>query len=257
MPYCAEAAEPALETIPRRRRCPRQTLRSLAYVNLNEGNGGIVRDISEAGLAVQAVGALRAGQEVSLRFDLFSPKVRVDTRGRVAWADPSGQAGIELIETSARTRRALRDWLLNQMLSSAVISGRDSIFAVSREDDLTFSPTASFPIVLPPVATAEALAVPALDQAWFKLSERAFARLIDSLVLLCAVLLFSISSIVVMGGVPAWPLAAALLLTTATIFVAVYQILFSDSLCGATPGARLARLASGDNVEEDTGPRFR
>ena len=257
MPYCAEPAEPALETIPRRRRCPRQTLRTLAYVNLNEGNGGIIRDIAETGLAVQAVGALRAGQEVSLRFDLLSPRVRVDARGIVAWADPSGQAGIELLETSPRTRRALRDWLLNQMLSSAVVSGRDSIFAVSREDDLTFSPTASAPIVLPPVATAEVLAVPALNQTRFKISERAFARLIDGLVMLCAVLLFSISSIVVMGGVPAWPLAAALMFTTTMIFVAVYQILFSDSLCGATPGARLARLASGDRVEEDTGPRFR
>ena len=72
MPYCAEPVESAIQTIPRRRRCPRQTLRTLAYVNLNEGNGGIIRDISETGLAVQAVGALRAGQEVSLRFDLFT-----------------------------------------------------------------------------------------------------------------------------------------------------------------------------------------
>src|SRR5215470_16587680 len=107
MPYCAEPAEPALETIPRRRRCPRQTLRTLAYVTLNEGNGGIIRDIAETGLAVQAVGALRAGEEVSLRFDLLSPRVRVDTRGRVAWADSSGQAGIELVGTSPRVRRAL------------------------------------------------------------------------------------------------------------------------------------------------------
>jgi hypothetical protein len=256
MPYCADPAEPAVEIIPRRRRCPRQTLRTLAYVNLNEGNGGIIRDIAETGLAVQAVGALRAGQEVSLRFDLLSPRVRVDARGIVAWADPGGQAGIELLETSPRIRRALRDWLLTQMLSSAVISGRDSIFTVSREDDLTFSPTATVPIVLQPVATAEVLAVPALDQTWFKLSDRTFAMLIDGLVLLCAVLLFSISTIVVMGGVPAWPLAAALLFTTATIFVAVYQILFSDSFCGATPGARLARLAS-TSEEQQQPQRFR
>src|SRR5215468_4066120 len=121
MPYCAEMAESAVQTIPRRRRCPRQTLRTLAYVNLNEGNGGIIRDIAEDGLAVQAVGALRAGQEVSLRFDLLSPRVRVDARGRVAWADLSGQAGIELLNTTPRVRRALRDWLLMQMLASAAI----------------------------------------------------------------------------------------------------------------------------------------
>ncbi len=256
MPYCAEPAESAIQTIPRRRRCPRQTLRTLAYVNLNQGNGGIIRDISETGLAVQAVGALRAGQEVSLRFDLFSPKVRVDTRGRVAWAEPNGQAGIELLETSPRARRALRDWLLTQMLASAVISGRDSIFSVVREDELTFSPTAPAPIVLQPVAAGISPAV-VTDHSWFRFSERNFAMLLDTVVLLCAVLLFSISSIVVMGGVPAWPLAVPLLITTATIFVAVYLILFSDSLCGATPGARLARMASTNRIEEDTGPRFR
>jgi PilZ domain/RDD family len=256
MQYCAEPAETVVETIPRRRRCPRQTLRTLAYVNLNEGNGGIIRDIAETGMAVQAVGALRAGQEVSLRFDLLSPRVRVDARGRVAWADPSGQAGIELLEPTPRARRALRDWLLTQMLSSAVISGRDSIFSVVREDELTFSPTAPAPIILQPVAAGVSPAVVAA-QTWFKLSERTFAMLLDTVVLLCAVLLFSISSIVVMGGVPAWPLAVPLLITTATIFVAVYLIIFSDSLCGATPGARLARMASSSRVEEDIGQRFR
>ena len=60
-----------------------------------------------------------------------------------------------------------------------------------------------------------------------------------------------------MGGVPAWPLAVTLLLTIAIIFLAVYQILFSDFLCGATPGARLARLAIMDPAEEGQRQRFR
>jgi len=80
---------------------------------------------------------------------------------------------------------------------------------------------------------------------------------VDGLVLLCAVLLFSISSIVVMGGVPAWPLAVALLLTIATIFVALYQIVFSDFLFGATPGARLARLAAFGPAQQEQDQRFR
>ena len=89
MPYCAEIAETDAQVTPRRRRCPRQTLRTLAYVNLDQGNGGIIRDLTDSGIAVHAVAALRPGQEVSLRFDLLSPRVRVETRGRVAWADPS------------------------------------------------------------------------------------------------------------------------------------------------------------------------
>src|SRR5438094_9196663 len=140
MPYGADAAETDSQVTPRRRRCPRQTLRTLAYVNLDQGNGGIIRDLTDSGIAVHAVAALRPEQEVSLRFDLLSPRVRVETRGRVAWADPSGQAGIDFIGASPRVRRALRDWLLTQMLASAAISGRDSIFSAVRENELTFSP---------------------------------------------------------------------------------------------------------------------
>jgi hypothetical protein len=70
-------------------------------------------------------------------------------------------------------------------------------------------------------------------------------------------LLFSISCIAVMGGVPAWPIAGALLFTSAAIFLAIYQILFSEFLCGATPGARLARLAASGRMEEAPVPRFR
>jgi PilZ domain len=257
MQYCAEPAETAISISPRRRRSPRQTLRSLAYVTLDQGNGGIIRDLAESGIAVQAVAALRPEQEVSLRFDLFSPRVRVETRGRVAWADPSGQAGIELVGTSARARRALRDWLLTQMLAASAISGRDSIFAATRENELTFSAVTHAPILLQPEPTVAEGLQPSIACSWFTVSEHGFALLVDTLVLLCAILLFSVSSIVVMGGVPAWPLALALLFTTATIFVAVYQILFSDFVCGATPGARLARLAVGGLVEEEQDQRFR
>jgi len=259
MPYCAEPAETATQVSPKRRRCPRQTLRTLAYVNLDQGNGGIIRDLTDSGIAVHAVAALRPEQEVSLRFDLLSPRVRVETRGRVAWADPTGQAGIEFIGASPRVRRALREWLLVQMFASAVASGRDSIFAPAREDELTFSPILQAPILVDsdPTQFAGALPTARVACAWFRFSERTFSMLLDGLVLLCAVLLFSISSIVVMGGVPAWPLAAALLLTITTIFVAVYQIVFSDFLFGATPGARLARLAVSDRLEEDRDQRFR
>jgi hypothetical protein len=91
----------------------------------------------------------------------------------------------------------------------------------------------------------------------FSLKAHSFAIFVDMLVLTCAVLLFSVSSIAVMGGVPAWPLATILFIATSTIFGAVYQLLFSDLLCGESPGARLARLASGQSVVEEDPHRFR
>ena len=255
MAYCPEAVEFEAQVHPRRRRYSRQALRSLAYVKLDQANGGIIRDLTESGIAIQAVGRLHPGQELDLRFDLISPRVRVDARGRVAWADSSGQGGIQFVGMTPRMQRALRDWLLIQMFSAAAISGRDSMFS-SGAMELTFSVPARAAIVVEPTI-ADELESPRVEWGLFSLSTRSFSVFVDAVVLLCAVLVFAISSIAVMGGVPAWPLAAALLLTAATIFVAVYQVLFSDWLCGATPGRRLAGLASNPAGGEEYSQRFR
>src|SRR5690242_20924953 len=89
----------------RRRHHYRHQIHSLAYLNLDQFNGGILRNIGEAGVAVQAVASLSAGQQVFLRFDLANPRVRVEGTGRVAWADSFGQAGIQFLSLSQRARR--------------------------------------------------------------------------------------------------------------------------------------------------------
>jgi len=248
MGYWPEAVELEANVCPRRRRYPRQTLRSLAYVKLDQANGGIIRDLTESGMAIQAVGRLQPGQELDLRFDLISPRVRVDARGRVAWADAGGQAGIQFMGVTPRVQRSLRDWLLIQMLSAAVVSGRDSMFS-SAGTELTFSAVPQPAIVVEPEA-------PRVEWGLFSLSARGFSIFVDTVVLACAVLVFAISSIVVMGGVPDWPLATALLITAATIFLAIYQVIFSDWLCGATPGRRLAGMAA-EPAREEGVQRFR
>src|SRR6266566_4517968 len=109
MVYSPQLVELGPETHPMRRLYPRQTLRSLAYVKLDQSNGGIIRDLTESGMAIQAVGRLQPGQELDLRFELIAPRVRVDARGRVAWADSGGQAGIQFLGITLRMQRALRD----------------------------------------------------------------------------------------------------------------------------------------------------
>lgn len=237
----------------RRRSYPRHTLRSLAYVRLAEGNGGIIRDLTESGVAIQAVAPLHPGQEITLRFDLISPRVHVETHGRVAWANASGQGGIQFIALPRRTLVALKDWLLIQILSAAAISGRDTIFETAPAQ-LTLSASARPAILVDSLDVCEASH--SIHWGGLALSPRTFSIFVDTLVLLCAVLLFSVSSLAVMGGFPAWPLSTALLVTSTAIFVAVYQLLFSQSLYGATPGRRLARLAARTPSEEPL-QRFR
>src|SRR5215470_6726754 len=79
----------------------RHQIQSLVYVRLDEGNGGIIRNLSQDGAAVQAVGALRSGQVLRVRFDLLNPKTRVDVQAEVAWANPHGQAGIRFLDMPA------------------------------------------------------------------------------------------------------------------------------------------------------------
>src|SRR5271169_4807371 len=88
-----------------RRRHYRHHIRTLAYVNLDNGNGGIIRDLGDSGLAIQAVAPLLLNQQVFLRFELANPRVRVETTGRVAWVDPMGQAGVEFLTLSQRSAR--------------------------------------------------------------------------------------------------------------------------------------------------------
>ena len=124
------------------------------------------------------------------------------------------------------------------------------------EMELTFSAPVRAAIVVEPPA-AEEDESPRVEWGIFSFSAYSFSIFVDALVLACAVLVFAVSSIAVMGGLPAWPVATALLLTVSTIFVAVYMVLFSDFLWGATPGRRLAGLASNPEGGEEEAQRFR
>jgi hypothetical protein len=234
MGYWPESVEAEARVCPLRRRRPRVAVRSLTYVKLDDGNGGIIRDLTESGVAVQAVGPLQMGQEVQLRFEVNSPRVRVEARGRVAWADWGGKAGIQFLDVTPRGQRALRDWLLLQVLSAAAASGRDSMFS-SRELDLTFSA---------PRRTAIVVEAPGPWVEWggFSVSAPAVAIFVDAVVLVCALLVFAIGALVGMGGVQGWPMALALMVVTAGIFAAVYWGMFSW-VGGGTVGSRVAKAA--------------
>ena len=82
------------------RRCRyRRPFHNLAYVKLGADNGGILRDISDHGAALQAVAPLEAGQVVQLHFDLLGPhpgaprrRMDVEGLGRLGLSFRSGWA---------------------------------------------------------------------------------------------------------------------------------------------------------------------
>ena len=251
------------------RRFVRQPVQNLAYITIEQSNGGIMRDLGEGGCAVRLMAALEANRMLPLRFDLPSPRTRVEAVARVAWSESSGQAGLEFIGLSADARLRVKDWIFTQLLAAAhQASGANSIFIHKRlgeeATELLFSGAARVPIVLAqdPAPAAEPpsppRAVASNAGGWFSLSARTLAGLVDSLILLSAVLLFGVVAIAMTNLFPTWLLASALAVGATALFGAVYWFFFVLWI-GKTPGETLARMAcrdSGHPLEEEL-PRFR
>lgn len=99
----------------------RHELRTLTYVTLDQANGGIVRNLSHDGIAVQAVAAVRPRQQLRVRFELRYPKLRVETRGEVVWSTFSGQCGIRFLDLSPRLIRQIDEWIFGDLLQGLSI----------------------------------------------------------------------------------------------------------------------------------------
>jgi len=226
-----------------RRRFLRCPLRNLAYVQV-DGNGvGVLRDISEGGIATQAVSRLTKEQHVTLQIDLPSPKLHLEAQGRVAWTDSSGQSGLEFVNLSLARRASLKEWILTQVLADAQRTAGNLV------DDLLFSQSARPAIRLESprlkATRIESRADSAVRLLWFSLRSRSFARIVDSLAIICAVLLFSIVALMMTDTLPSWYLATPLLFAVGVVFWGLYWFIFSFWF-GTTPGHHLAELARVD-----------
>jgi hypothetical protein len=251
----------------------RHELRTLTYVTVDEANGGIVRDINHKGIGMQVVGAVRPQQQLGLRFELRQPRVRVETRGEVTWATRSGQCGIRFLDLSPAVARQINEWIFGNLLEEASRhTEQDSIFAHSalrslpgypaqkacdQDDGLMVSAAPVTVIELPvspdrweaPQARADSIETPPVELDWLfqPLSGRGLIWTINTLVVVAALLLFALVFLSITGEPPRWPLATA---GGAALCVAVLYWGFFRILGGASPGARLARMA-GWGLEED------
>jgi hypothetical protein len=229
----ATSVEPASEhTGQGRRQHYRQKVRSLAYISWDSHNRGVLRDLSESGAAVQVLQPLQLNQRLSFRLDLSSPRSRIEGEARVAWADVRGQAGIEFVDVPARSHRALKEWLLTQVLADAHRTVGDAT------EGLLFSFTPRPAIRLEPAKSTRTLQI-----LWFRVPVDRFARFVDCLALLCAVLLFSVMALTMTDDFPAWPITVGLVLGVTAMFAGLYWFLFSKWF-GITPGQRLSQLAA-------------
>ncbi len=243
----AEEITPVLLQGKSPRRHHRHRLHSLAYVRLNGSNGGILRDLSEGGMAVQAVSPLQIGQAVHFSFELMNPRCRIEADAQVTWADAFGQAGLTFRDLAARPARQLKDWLLVNLLSLAHEAYITEAAAPQTRGAISSS-LAATGIVLPAVEVERAQETPletGVTVPWwpYPVSSRALAIFTDALAVLCAVLLFTVVFIVTSKQIPSWPLFTLLATGAFAFFALVYRYWFL--MCpGGTPGMQLALLAA-------------
>jgi hypothetical protein len=94
----------------------RHELRTLAYVTLDQANGGIVRNLTHDGIAVQAVTSVRPRQQLRVRLELRYPRLRVDTNGEVVWSTFSGRCGIRFLNLPPQIVRQIDEWIFGNLL---------------------------------------------------------------------------------------------------------------------------------------------
>jgi hypothetical protein len=258
---------------------PRHELHTLTYVTL-----GIIRDISHQGVGVQLVAAVPPRQQLRVRFELCHPRLRVETLGEVSWSKRSGQCGIRFLDLSPSIVRQINEWIFGTLLEEvsqhcaregSIFSGiafPESVVAgtpwtlpvpdAAQEDDGLMVSAAPVHVIEMPASRD----LPAPEHArpitskldWLSqpLSGRGLIWTINTLVIVAALLLFALIFLSITREPPRWPLATA---SAAALFVAALYWGFFRLFGGASPGARLARMAGLDleENEEATDARFR
>ena len=109
-PQLSKTPSPAVE----RRRSPRRSIvdEQIVAVTLDDDNGGLVLDLAENGMAVQAVTPLHAGKTTEMGFVIGERRVPIRAHGVVRWAESSGRAGIRLLAFSEGSSADIRAALL-------------------------------------------------------------------------------------------------------------------------------------------------
>jgi hypothetical protein len=256
-------------------------LRTLTHVGLDATNGGIARNLTQDGIAVQAVSPPRVGDVMRVRFELRQPKLRIETRGEIIWVTPSGQCGIRFVDPSPLLARQINEWIFGSLLESARHWTRaGSIFSVpdtaKANDGLIISKASPQVIRIEPApqsAPAMATEAPELRHVraagadmrdelvespgmWRPISGRLLARTIDGMMLTASLLVVFLVFLSITQEFPRWPLSVEVGLG-AVAFVLISYWGFFQAFGGSSLGDRLARLVDEENVEEAETSRFR
>lgn len=247
----------------------RHSICTLAYVRIDHANGGIIRNLSDSGMAIQAVARLHAEQVVHLRFELIRPRAKFELVGQITWADAKGQAGVRFTDIPRNSHRLLRDWIFTDLLAAtAELNAQGPVLLPgSAEDGLVMSGLPFQPIQLAPpdrqlpcprlVAGAEFKRAERVNVPWWPTGIRrgSLARFVDTTVVVSAVLLFSVLVAELTDIVPSWLVLACTGCIVSLVFALMYMWLCRLML-RTTLGKHMAALLDAEDSDETTSPAF-
>jgi TonB family protein len=120
------------------------------YVSLDNMNGGLVFNISEAGLALTAALDLADDDLLGLRIFLPDSKGWVEASGKIAWRGESEkEGGIRFVGLGEEARQRIREWLVAENLQ--VEAPREQEFFPNEELNRADDATASAPVFEEPL----------------------------------------------------------------------------------------------------------
>jgi PilZ domain len=103
----------------------------MTYIDLDSGNGGIILNISEGGLAVQAARALIEDDLPCLRFRFSHSENWITEKGVIAWKSKSKKmAGVQFVDLSERSRIQISKWISTGASRNKADQGKDRSVAV-------------------------------------------------------------------------------------------------------------------------------
>jgi hypothetical protein len=98
------------------RRYPRLRAEALACT-INHLNRGVVLDLCEGGMSIEAVLSVTVGETLHISLDLLELNTPIEATGEVAWADSGGRAGVRFRSLPEISHLQLIEWLFRNALA--------------------------------------------------------------------------------------------------------------------------------------------
>lgn len=126
--------------LPDRRAYPRVPIRSVAYIELDDDNAGLILNISEGGIGVQSAEMITGDRFERMILRLPKLEKWIEASGRLAWISQSRkEAGIHFVDLSEDARQQIQSWIHSFSSRSGVPvdQGRFKIVWESEEQEIS------------------------------------------------------------------------------------------------------------------------